>query len=714
MAAFALASCAEPDPAPTATAEQLATATAAPTLAVEPTATRVPSRVPEGGPPVIPQALIPAGSGSSFLPTYNGRRSLEVNILGADVIARVTLSSTATSTVQEAPDEYGHIYWLVLLEFKFTVHEYLKGSGGNEVSGLVYRAFAYEEDARAAEAARAAETARAAEAVIADAHDARWDDREAVVFLSSSDYWLELDYRLGDGQYWFGPMFRLTSDAGLNDAYTVSSIHNNLWLPEDEPAAQGRRSRAEKTYLLDVPAGTQTRGATGASWVSGPPNTPDPPPVSEITLSDLKSKIATLEAEANAGGTDAYYQCIRVNYAYENGLRYDTMEHGPRVLITTSTIGSGLPEGTFVYDYRDAGTPSKEFAPQMGWFEGATKDLVRFDNVDFRTGGRYGWRFTRNIVTARPLPAGSYRLYPLVTGHLGVPCSFPDAGRNRFFHDLTVTAPAGTLHEAFFDPVAIGSAVGADGTNGVHQARRRSRAEWHEHDDLQPGVGVRRRHDDAGSRPRRWRDTPSTSSRSTAPCRSTLSFDDATQSGSGTLTWSVASQPWNDGDLLMLRIRSANVIITPPTATPTPTPTAAPTATPTATPTPAATPTPTPTPEPTPTPTPTPTSTPTPTTTEPVTVTLIPRVNGLTFFDIDIQWSHSGSCDNYYVAIITDADYQISFLGFHPPETSSHYVEGSWLYNNVPDFWVVVECRTSGQTQEVGRASLRAAHPDNN
>ena len=99
---------------------------------------------------------------------------------------------------------------------------------------------------------------------------------------------------------------------------------------------------------------------------------------------------------------------------------------------------------------------------------------------------------------------------------------------------------------------------------------------------------------------------------------------------------------------------------------------------------------------------------------EPVTVTLIPRVNGLTFFDIDIQWSHSGTCDNYYVAIITDADYQISFLGFHPPETSSHYVEGSWLYDDVPDFWVVVECRTSGDSQEVGRASLRAAHPDNN
>ena len=41
-------------------------------------------------------------------------------------------------------------------------------------------------------------------------------------------------------------------------------------------------------------------------------------------------------------------------------------------------------------------------------------------------------------------------------------------------------------------------------------------------------------------------------------------------------------------------------------------------------------------------------------------MTLIPRVDGLTFFDIDIQWSHGGTCDNYYVAITTDAGYQIN------------------------------------------------------
>ena len=38
----------------------------------------------------------------------------------------------------------------------------------------------------------------------------------------------------------------------------------------------------------------------------------------------------------------------------------------------------------------------------------------------------------------------------------------------------------------------------------------------------------------------------------------TLAFDDATHSG-GTLTWSVATQPWSDGDLLMLRIHKPNL-----------------------------------------------------------------------------------------------------------------------------------------------------------
>ena len=633
---------------------------------------------------------------------YRGVQSLESNILESDVIARVSYLRKQSSYVLR-PDTSSYA-WTAMLEFRFTVHEYLKGTGPAEIGGIVYMWFETEAQARLAAAQ------------IGAAHDSRWDSREAIVFLYSPSkeavqaaqfvYWGAALPTTSD-QYLFGHMIELTTKYS-SEAYSVSSVYRKLWLPAAETPSQGAsgaqgnaQTPDDKLFLLDAPA--HAGGASGAVRVTLP----------TISQGSMKSKITALEAEANEGGTPEYRKCVETSYLAENIFANAVELRGPFPLYRLrSNIGSGLPAGTVVYDIVDRYAPSTSTLP-LTWFKGTDKDLVTDMNVDFSP-----WydevRYTRRVVTTKPLPAGVYTVNPGGTWHGGMVCArYPAIADNYKEITITVTAPSGVLHEAFFDPVAIGSAVGADGTNGV----------------LKPAAftvsGA-----SATITGLKWESgtatmtlDPSTSLAGHAvdfialdgSVSLTLSFDDATQSG-GALTWSVASQPWNAGDLLMLRIRSANVIITPPTATPTPTPTAAPTATPTATPTPAATPTPTPTPmaTPTPTPTPTPTSTPTPTTTEPVTVTLIPRVNGLTFFDIDIQWSHAGTCDNYYVAIITDADYQISFLGFHPPETSSHYVEGSWLYNNVPDFWVVVECRASGQTQEVGRASLRAAHPDNN
>ena len=584
-------------------------------------------------------------------------------------------------------------------------HEYLKGTGPAEIGGIVYWMFETEAQARAA-AAR-----------IGAAHDSRWDSREAIVFLYSPSkeavqavhfvYWGTALPTTSD-QYLFGRMIEVTASSG-GEAYSVASAHRKLWLPAAETPSQGAsgssnnnaQSPDDKLFLLDAPAPVD--GASGAVSVTLP----------TISQGSMKSKITALEAEANKGGTPEYRKCVETSYGYEKNLRYSAEFDGPFPHVRyTSDIGSGLPAGTLVRDIGDESAPS-ESEVGLSWFKGPDKDLVTDMNVDFTPGDRGTVRYKRRVVTTRPLPAGEYAPNPGGTWHGGMVCArYPAIADNYWVIEITVTAPAGTLHEAFFDPVAIGNAVGADGTNGV----------------IKPADFVLNGTNTTISS-LRWEDgaVTMTLSPSASPAghavdfialdgsvTTTLSFDDATQSG-GTLTWSVAVQPWSAGDLLMLRIRSTNVIITPPTATPTPTPTAAPTATPTATPTPAATPTPTPTPmaTPTPTPTPTPTSTPTPTTTEPVTVTLIPRVDGLTFFDIDIQWSHGGTCDNYYVAITTDADYQIKSLGFQPPETSSHYAEGGWLYNNVPDFWVVVECRTSGDSQEVGRASLRAAHPDN-
>ena len=63
------------------------------------------------------------------------------------------------------------------------------------------------------------------------------------------------------------------------------------------------------------------------------------------------------------------------------------------------------------------------------------------------------------------MPEGSYE----VSFRFQLPEDFPC----NFFPDdyalvtVTVTAPAGTLHEAFFDPVTVGTSVKADGSNGV-------------------------------------------------------------------------------------------------------------------------------------------------------------------------------------------------------------------------------------------------------
>ena len=83
----------------------------------------------------------------SWLP-YAGLASLEETILGADVIARVSLASTRTSWAKR-PHETRNS-WGALLEFRFQVHEYLKGSGPDEIGGIVHIHYGTsEEDARA-------------------------------------------------------------------------------------------------------------------------------------------------------------------------------------------------------------------------------------------------------------------------------------------------------------------------------------------------------------------------------------------------------------------------------------------------------------------------------------------------------------------------------------------------------------------------------------
>ena len=134
-----------------------------------------------------------------------------------------------------------------------------------------------------------------------------------------------------------------------------------------------------------------------------------------------------------------------------------------------------------------------------------------------------------------------------------MPCDYvppPDTWRYNF------ESANGTLHEVFFDPVDIDRAVGADSDSGVLKPERfeseegetvMERIVWSEGqmemelspdtdlDDyrmdfiaLDGSVALRLDFDDAA----------------------TLSDDD----DAATFAWGVCEQPWQDGDLLMLRI----------------------------------------------------------------------------------------------------------------------------------------------------------------
>ena len=270
-----------------------------------------------------------------------------------------------------------------------------------------------------------------------------------------------------------------------------------------------------------------------------------------ISLSAMKAKVKALEAEANAGGTAEYRACIEGSYGFENALRNQVARDGPMPHVeTTAAVGSGLPAGTFLDEYpTGTGRARERLGP--GWFEGPDKDFVRFVNVDFSTTTTGSIRFTRQVVTARPLPAGDYTVYPNWTWSGGLVCGrYPEIARKYVALYLTVTAPERTLHEAFFDPVAIGTAVGADGANGVLNPSAFSL------DGTTTTITSLK-----------WEDgevTMALSSTSTSLADYAIDFIDTTgattlsltsdNASTTALTWTVPDAPWAAGDLLMLRI----------------------------------------------------------------------------------------------------------------------------------------------------------------
>ena len=452
---------------------------------------------------------------------------IEEKIIENNVIIKATMTafSSETAVVTDIYSGADNMHSAVL-KFSLDVSEYLKGTGPSSIVAVWVDGRSYDTNSEA----------NAARTVILAERDDQWDDREAIFFLydNAGGFGTQLDGQLQLADHF---LLGLGDRFSRDDRYSLHSKSSRYWLP----AAAGSLTGDGQEFLLDVPPATGTAAT--------------------ITLGNLKMRITEVTAEFKGGdGSQAYRDCVVEKYRYiRNQRNFPEGRGSPYTLWNINqSLVSGQPAGT-VLDRREAygGYPDTKNAL---WLEG--RDSALFDTADGDStafdsdgDGEYDTiKYDQAVTFARPIPAGEYRFDLKEPWRYYVICKFVIST------EWTVTAPDGTLHEAFFDPVTVGSAVAADGANGVLKPASFTNANgattsieriaWEASAgesgtvklELSPHNGITGHVVDFialdGSVPL------------------SLSVADATvDAASDTLSWTVASQPWRNGDKLMLRIR---------------------------------------------------------------------------------------------------------------------------------------------------------------
>ena len=507
----------------------------------------------------------------------SGFVSLDERIFRSDVIARVTMTSVSsyavllgqTSSFQTGQGTYD--LYDAMIRFNFDVHEYLKGNGGATLTADMqlkypyyypssdhgYYVFSNEKDAL-----------EVANAWIANDDDGDWiwggvrwwEDRESIVFLEIDS----VENNAGStGQsaiirYKFLPHDSYDDYALANetreDGYSINHERSRVWLPSASESS-GPSGASDSRFLLgEKPEGLEVQGASGASGGFA----------TDISLAGLKARVeAVADLVKQNEGVAGYEECLLRRYESER----DTYRpHKVEI-----SVLSGLPAGS-VFD--SGGTSRNRY--KSYFFKGQDERLFEFEIEDSDDDPSNGYR--RNALNKRPLIQGKYEVeYHTLRAEM-LPCM---SERIASYWTITATAPDKALHEAFFDPVLIGASVGADGSNGVLKPTSFTaegigsisieRIEWADNQvklRLFPHSRLAEHHIDFialdGKILR-------------------LDFDNAVEVSEGSaqsLAWGMCIQPWQDGDLLMLRISKSEsdlIGVTNNSAcAPTPTPTAQP------------------------------------------------------------------------------------------------------------------------------------------
>ena len=474
--------------------------------------------------------------------------STEELVFLSEIVARVRLVS-----VDPGSRLYLYGQQRPVFVFRFRVVEYLKGSGDDELTvNLIaespdgpFAGYHYT-GATPMPTPDAEDALRTAKSRLAQ-RDTRWDNREALAFLNPSTIPGE------SGAYEFAGRYTTTV---LYD-YAVTSEYNRAWLPATAPSSDAVADAAidaaldssEPHYLTGEPFDAvqpQARGAV-AEFVSPPESS-----AGTISLSGIKSLIEANEAMLAKGeGVPGYEECVREMFEFDAAL-YSDGERLPNSL--ERYIPSGQPTGHRLWPKVGQYEESAVYA--RWWTTGPDADLFIFriaDDPDNDPTTGYAWE----EIATRPIPQGSYLFYANNQPSIWVPCDYsPKALLDMDDTTVIVTAPRGTLHEAFFDPADMkGGAIGANGSNGVLKPT----------DFTFNGASVSLDSIRWDSQAVEMRLSPHTRLANhhadfIAPDGSIalrLDFDDASETGAGAnraLKWNVCVQRWSDGDMLMLRL----------------------------------------------------------------------------------------------------------------------------------------------------------------
>ena len=453
--------------------------------------------------------------------------SLDWQIVASTAIVLVSHISTmaAVEIVPTDPPVYRPMHVL-----RFSVSEYLKGTGPNEITVEVADTSPQWLIERPKEYATQAKALASATALI-NGHNSKWDNRSAVLFLSGP-YRSVATHTDGDsgasGASSATVVYTLTNNDGTaQDSfnYTVDTL-SRAWLPASSASTTGARGASDTEFLTDV----------------------DGQPPAAIALTDLRSRISVIETDLNAGdGSQAYIGCVNSKYIrpwyYEGWIPAE-----PKQGTLSSGAAAGSEFGIRLYPGGDI-----NYQQATWYFTGQQADKfevadVDDDNVD-GTGIHYSYRANR------PLIAGSYELRLHGRVAQDIPCQhFKTWDPPGYFPwEVSVTARPGSLHEAFFDPVTVGTSVKADGSNGVLKptsftvggtSTEITSLEW-SNNQVVLTLGA---HVSLSGQVLEFIELDG------SVLLSLLADEATSNSTAGTYTWSMPTQPWENGDKLMLRI----------------------------------------------------------------------------------------------------------------------------------------------------------------